>query len=96
MAVQQIDFKQKGAIYESDGFKPTADNIVVRVVFKQPGLCELHRSIDGIEPYVYAFQFTSKFPANKIEERNISGIKSGQFLKLVFKHSEPEKILLME
>ena len=93
---KEISFHERGTKFESDPIRPTSDNIVVRINFKKPGVCDLYRSIDGVEPYVYEAKITNSFPCVMMTETNISGIKDGQYLKLIFAHSEPSKILVLE
>lgn len=96
MAAKTISFSQKGEQYESEAFQPASENIVIRVNFSQPGSCELHRSIDGKESYVREALITPSFPGKLAEEINVSGIKAGQRLKVVFPHAVPAKIMILE
>ena len=96
MAAKTISFSQKGGQYESEAFQPASDNIVIRVNFAESGSCELYRSIDGKEDYVREASITPSFPGKSAEEINVSGIKSGQYLKVVFTMSVPSKIMILE
>lgn len=96
MATKEIPFSQKGGLYESEAFQPASENIVIRVDFDKPGSCDLYRSIDGKEAYVQAASITPSYPFRSAEEINVSGIKAGQYLKIVFPQSVPAKIMILE
>jgi hypothetical protein len=96
MAAKEIPFSQKGGQYESDAFQPTSENIVIRVDFDKQGSCDLYRSIDGKEGYVQSANITPSYPEKSAEEVNVSGIKIGQYLKIVFHQSVPAKIMILE
>lgn len=96
MAAKTISFSQKGGQYESEAFQPASENIVIRVDFDKPGSCDLYRSIDGNEAYVQVASITPSYPLKSAEEINVSGIKAGQYLKVVFPMSVPSKIMILE
>lgn len=95
--MKTVNFKKEGNRYVSDPILIESDSVVVRVAFDKGGQCDIERSIDGSEPYVFAATFSDVMSINKAEEKTIVGLKQGTYIRLSFiNRSVPSKISILQ
>lgn len=89
-----IEFNQQGEQYYSDPVQVTGNNIVFRVEFATPGKILLERSITN-EKFVPEC-ILNPDGHELIVEKGVSGLVSGQYLRLCIVSGEPIAIHVLQ
>lgn len=95
MATTEISYRKTEKGYESDPITANGNQLVIRIEYTAPGRTYLMRSITG-EDFVQEALIERYQSKEKTIETNVSGIVSGQILKIAFVESVPYKIYVLQ
>lgn len=95
MATTEISYRKTEKGYESDPITANGNQLVIRIEYTAPGKTYLMRSITG-EDFVQETLIARYQSKGKTIETNVSGIVSGQILKIAFVESVPYKIHVLQ
>lgn len=95
MAATEVSYRQTEKGYESDPITANGNQLVIRIEYTAPGRTYLMRSITG-EDFVQEALIARFQSKEKTIETNVSGIVSGQILKIAFEDSVPHKIYVLQ
>lgn len=95
MATTEISYRKTEKGYESDPITANGNQLVIRIEYTAPGRTYLMRSITG-EDFVQETSIARYQSKEKTIETNVSGIVSGQILKIAFVESVPYKIYVLQ
>lgn len=95
MATTEISYRETEKGYESDPITANGNQLVIRIEYTAPGRTYLMRSITG-EDFVQETLIARYQSKEKTIETNVSGIVSGQILKIAFVGSVPYKIYVLQ
>lgn len=95
MAATEVSYRKTEKGYESDPITANGDKLVIRIEYTAPGRTYLMRSITG-ENFVQEALIERYQSKEKTIETNVSGVVSGQILKIVFVESVPHKIYALQ
>lgn len=94
MEAVTIGFNKQDKVYYSDPIQATGNNIVFRVEFATPGKIMLERSITG-EKFVPECILNPDC-SGLVVEKGVSGLVSGQHLRLCIVTGEPIAIHVLQ
>lgn len=95
MATTEISYRKTEKGYESDPITANGNQLVIRIEYTAPGRTYLMRSITG-EGFVQEALIARYQSKEKMIETNVSGVVSGQILKIAFVESVPYKIYVLQ
>lgn len=95
MATTEVSYRKTEKGYESDPITANGNQLVIRIEYTAPGRTYLMRSITG-EDFVQEALIERYQSKEKTIETNVSGVVSGQILKIEFVESVPYKIYVLQ